>query len=611
MIKLTKYRFLVTTCVLLSLGIQREAQGFETYLSDQNSGIALEIKQGWGDVGFDVATARTGDKGSQLRIGDQIFERGLGHHANGEVTVPLHGLYTRFRALVGIQWQGGKKGSVIFRVSVDGKVKFETGPMSDSDPACPIDIPLVGAQELRLTATDNGDGIGCDMANWVEARLDRDPRVPLFGKSIVTFGGSLAPARSAETGGFSLIASELGPQVAVMEIARAWTVCLAKNEQVHWTIPIKTPLSHLSIMADVHLPLSGSAIAEVSLNGKQTKQPLHGGQTTTLITEPVDIKGNAALVLTTRGANEETAVRWSNLRYVLKGEEFPVALIFPQPVETIPPPRLPNMRESIEQELIRWDWRMQDGIGVKRENRTWQYAIQKTLGRGDRLIQHLSTVGTELHELSVQWQAVHNQFKNMSAANTNDVDWEKLWLKTHQLRRQIALANPLANVGPLVFVKRTPAGFSHQLTQYAGHRARPGGGVFVLDAPGESMQARQLDHGLRIGSPLHIDVSWDGKRILFAHAATNPEATAWTANMGQFYHLYEMSADGSNLRQLTDGHFDDFAPCYLPNGKILFISTRRGGFHRCGRGPCNVYTMAIAEPDGSNIRLVSFHETHE
>ena len=149
-----------------------------SYLSDRNSGVNLEIKQGWGDFGFDVATAATGGNGAPLQIGERKFERGLGHHANGEITIPLRGLYTRFRALVGVQWQGGKKGSVTFRVSVDGEVKFEAGPMSDSDPAKPIDIPLIGAQELRLTATDSGDGIGCDMANWVEARLDRDPRVP-------------------------------------------------------------------------------------------------------------------------------------------------------------------------------------------------------------------------------------------------------------------------------------------------------------------------------------------------------------------------------------------------------------------------------------------------
>jgi hypothetical protein len=72
-----------------------------------------------------------------------------------------------------------------------------------------------------------------------------------------------------------------------------------------------------------------------------------------------------------------------------------------------------------------------------------------------------------------------------------------------------------------------------------------------------------------------------------------------------------MAADGTGLRQLTQGRYDDFSPRYLPDGRIMFISTRRGGFHRCGQGPCPIYTLAIAEADGSNPRPVSWHETHE
>ena len=585
------------------------AEANEVFLSDRSSGITLEIKQGWGDFGFDIATARTGGKGLPLQIGEKKFERGLGHHANGEIIVPLRGLYTRFQALVGVQWQGGKKGSVTFRVAVDGKVKFEAGPMSDSDPARHVDIPLAGAQELRLIATDSGDGIGCDMANWIEARLERDPRVPLFGQANVTFGDQPAPLRSAETGGFSLIAGETGPQVAVMEMTRSWTVCLDKKEQVAWTIPIKTPSSRLRLMADVRLPDAGSATVELALGGKRTEQVVKSGQKATLATEPVDIKDSADLVLTTRGADGETVVRWSNLRYELEGEVFPVALICPPPAETIPPPELPSMRASLERELIEWDWRMQDGIGTERESRTWEYAIRKTLDRGDRLVAHLASTPDDL---GAQWQSLRPQLDKLSNdSGATDDQWEQLWLQTHRLRRRIALANPLADVGPLAFVKRVPSSMSHQLTQYGGRRARPGGGVFVLDAPGKSMQVRRLDQGLSMGSPLHLDVSWDGKRILFAHCETDPDATEWGAKPDQFYHLYEMAVDGSGLRQLTDGRFDDFAPRYLPNGKILFSSTRRGGFHRCGRGPCPVYTLAVAEADGSNIRVISFHETHE
>jgi cytochrome c553 len=72
-----------------------------------------------------------------------------------------------------------------------------------------------------------------------------------------------------------------------------------------------------------------------------------------------------------------------------------------------------------------------------------------------------------------------------------------------------------------------------------------------------------------------------------------------------------MRPDGSGLRQLTDGPFDDFSPRLLPNGKIIFISTRRLGWHRCGNPGCENYTLAMAEADGSNPRSISPHETHE
>lgn len=81
--------------------------------------------------------------------------------------------------------------------------------------------------------------------------------------------------------------------------------------------------------------------------------------------------------------------------------------------------------------------------------------------------------------------------------------------------------------------------------------------------------------------------------------------------LDRFYHLYETTPEGGAVRQLTSGPHDDFSPRELPDGRLVFISTRRGGFHRCGRGPCPTYTLAMAEADGSNPRPVSFHETHE
>src|SRR5450756_2943900 len=39
--------------------------------------------------------------------------------------------------------------------------------------------------------------------------------------------------------------------------------------------------------------------------------------------------------------------------------------------------------------------------------------------------------------------------------------------------------------------------------------------------------------------------------------------------------------DGTGRRQLTQGRYDDFDPRYLPNGDIVFLSTRKGAAIQC------------------------------
>ena len=38
--------------------------------------------------------------------------------------------------------------------------------------------------------------------------------------------------------------------------------------------------------------------------------------------------------------------------------------------------------------------------------------------------------------------------------------------------------------------------------------------------------------------------------------------------------IYEINADGTGLRQVTSGGGHDFDPLYLPNGQIMFTSSR-------------------------------------
>ncbi len=268
---------------------------------------------------------------------------------------------------------------------------------------------------------------------------------------------------------------------------------------------------------------------------------------------------------------------------------------------------------STDENLIETDWRKQDGIGTARAPSTYAAAIERTFQRGDRLIADLKAAGVKVEEKASRWNAMRQEWKALGAGGTKDGPaWEDLWRRVHRLRRELVFSNPLANVGPLAFIKQVPSMFSHQLTQYYGSCARPGGGVFVLDAPGRSMQCRQLAPGaLPLGSYQHLDVSFDGRKILFAYCHAETAPAHRESHLDRFYHLYEINADGTGLKQLTGGEYDDFAPRYLPDGKIVFISTRRGGFHRCGRGPCPVYTLALANGDGSDPHPISCHETHE
>jgi hypothetical protein len=431
-----------------------------------------------------------------------------------------------------------------------------------------------------------------------------------FGPAEVTLDGAAGPAASMSVCGFRLVARDAGPQVAVLEPA-AVIASLQQNEEAGLSIPIRLLKGPFTVSAQAALVEGERAEVSLSLDGKGKPQVLQPGRPLRLEAIGIDDSARISLRMKAGGA---AVIHWSSLRVQAADRTVDVAVTLPATTMGIGPPAvLPPLRPAIEQALVEWDWRMQDGIGTPREPSTYAAAVEQTLHRGDSLLADLRTVGVALPPEAAQWEQLRSQWQALSAAPATDPSaWESLWRRVHALRRRIALSNPLAQVGPLALVKHVPAMFSHQLTQYEGKCARPGGGVFVLERPGQSMQCRQLAAGtLPLGNYEHLDVSWDGKRILFAycHAETTPRDRE--EHLERHYHLYEVQADGSGFRQLTDGPYDDFSPRYLPDGNILFLSTRRGGFHRCGRGPCNVFTMALCKADGSNPHPISFHETHE
>ncbi len=205
----------------------------------------------------------------------------------------------------------------------------------------------------------------------------------------------------------------------------------------------------------------------------------------------------------------------------------------------------------------------------------------------------------------------------------DDVDrWRALYQEVRWAKRQIALANPLLDFGPLLFCKRVPTSYSHLVMQYYGFRARPGGGLFVLDRPGRSLACRDLlDGRLAHGNVLEPRLSYDGTRIAFSfvtpsrHVESVAIESLDNSTDEGFYHIWTANTDGSDLKQLTSGPYDDLMPCWLPDGGIAFSSTRRRGYARCFGGQFSqrwhVYTIHRMEDDGSGMRILSVHDTNE
>lgn len=95
-----------------------------------------------------------------------------------------------------------------------------------------------------------------------------------------------------------------------------------------------------------------------------------------------------------------------------------------------------------------------------------------------------------------------------------------------------------------------------------------------------------LDAGAgALGSP---SVSFDGQWVYVSMAR---------AGEG-FFHIYRLRSDGSQVQRLTDGPFHDIDPAELPDGRIVFTSTRIGTFEEYHSPPSRaLFTMTAAGRD--------------
>ena len=98
----------------------------------------------------------------------------------------------------------------------------------------------------------------------------------------------------------------------------------------------------------------------------------------------------------------------------------------------------------------------------------------------------------------------------------------------------------------------------------------------------------------------HPELDWDAGRISFSMPGPKGAFQVW-----------EINADGSGLRQLTretGSDIDNGDPCYLPDGRIIFNSTRMFSGVPCEDGRSFISNLCLMDADGNNQRMLCFDQ---
>ncbi|MDR0609756.1 MAG: NPCBM/NEW2 domain-containing protein, partial [Planctomycetaceae bacterium] len=434
--------------------------------------------------------------GNQLSIAGQKFQRGVGHHAPGEIVFNLPQSKGQFTAMVGIDDEVSKNGHAEFIVFLDNKQVWRSGFMVGGQSAKRCEIPFQSDNKyIRLVVETGPEGYAHDHTDWADAKIEYDHN---------------------------------------------------------------------------------------GLTGIRTVMPT------------VNLRDNNGNIIE---RTDEITCEYVAIQQELKKKIDPKrAAQALRPDATFLP--------------------------------TDQNPVDVVLRRTKALLEFLKNLPD-----APKFENETKELERLSAnANDNTNDSIKQFAEIVALREKIALQNPLLDFSNILFVKRhynpePEKQGNHMVDQFFGFHAVSGGGIFVLENAFDpakrtvkNLLENSIVHNAKRLKGKKLDTAWgylapalsfDATKILFAAADTSEprHSYRWTEN--NCYHLFEINTDGSNLVQLTDGQWNDIDPCYLPNGRIVFISERRGGFGRCHGRPCPSYTLHSMLPDGNNIVMLSPHETNE
>ncbi len=165
-------------------------------------------------------------------------------------------------------------------------------------------------------------------------------------------------------------------------------------------------------------------------------------------------------------------------------------------------------------------------------------------------------------------------------------------------RKALVTMNPIVNSAPILFATRKQFRRDHhntetmfQTKEINTHSYDTEGGYKIFDVK-SGIAVTLFDPG-KGATVRDADVDFDAKKIVFS----------MRKSVTDDYHIYTLSFDKPEAQQLTSKpEVSDIDPIWLPDGDILFSSSREPKYCMCNRHiMCNLYRM---NPDGANIHQI-------
>jgi hypothetical protein len=179
-----------------------------------------------------------------------------------------------------------------------------------------------------------------------------------------------------------------------------------------------------------------------------------------------------------------------------------------------------------------------------------------------------------------------------------------------------ALAQSLGT-DEVMFIKRSPYNSDHYYTEYINSSWVPEGGIYILNL--KTGATRSVVSDLPAGVFRRFDISFDAKKIVFDFKKGKDEG----------YRIYEAEIATGKVRQVTvppsneaelvktyynlyHHGTDDMDPAYLPDGGIVFTSTRSQLGTLCdGEDRFTSPNLHRIEIDGTKLQQLSVNATSE